>query len=1256
MRRVYLVIFLPLLLLAVGVGLVWFLLVYRSKDSLRYLVDKESKGRYVFDARSVHVSFRHHSIQLEDAVLYCRDTLNTDAWYNVRIPKIYLSITSWKTLLLQKKLIVDSLSIYRPDIDLHVYKTLPRKTHADFRASDILDYLDKALVHFNVHAFSLQGASFTYRDPNHLQPLHGDNINLSVSNFTGVNNVDSHLLGSDKVALFMGPQHWTFAGGKNEIDFASLRFNSRGQRFELDSFTFRQHSDTSRDIVLTADQFFFNSRHLPAIYQKEELLLDTVTVVNPVLSLPAYNGQKPPKDTLGQLRYKNSLFKHINVRFIDVIDGALAFQGKQQSSASTQKVNLSVFNLDINPLHDPTLVTDSVRIKLDSISFLTKDGLYKLSIGHFTIHGEDAVFRDVVYAPTLPGRSDKDVRFQAPALVLRHISLGDLLQRHIRASGAELEEPSISMEDRGGVALGAAAMGSAPAAAASAPRSPGGSPTAAALSDRGPGGALKGASAPRSPAGGGAPHGPAGASAPLAPPSDAKLALFYKTLHNVSELIDVADFRITRGSAHYRSAGRMEGNVTGLSTHILLNQFFISDSLVDIKHAIPEWQIGDMNLSSATFSVTVHGYRFDGLRQLSTGDHARFTTTSGLDIQANNIRWKVLDWDAYQRTRAIRFDSLHIETLIVRDSSASGARGQAPGAAPAGAPGAPRALPDLHVGRLRIDRIVVRKPSGRTPIYTTIQPIDLSGLRSEGRFLAWDHARLRFTGLSAGSLVHVGAGSFDADEGIVLSGLRLQTPALLASLPDIHLDMRCHSTDFSHLSASVLRFEQGTLRYTYTGLKDTLRVQAAVGGQMTDVHLAEGVVTASIHLLWDNGTLAYHQGHQLVTAESLSGIFHHDTMHLYKGMPLRWQTLLSDVTLQDGSVVYTSPQIRASAAHLSWAAADRRLSLDVFSLLPRLSQAETFAKARWQGDYVTVRGQAVTLNGIRFPEPGGDSTYRVRSIVVSGATVSAVRDKNIPFRHGIEKPMPTRLLEKLKVPLSVDTVLLQHDSVTYHERSASTGQWSTIPIDDIHGVVTHLRSGGGRGDSGGARGDFGGARGDGGGRRDSGGDTLRLEASGSLLGGRIHHFSYREAYGDSLSFFTASVTSGPMDLTRFSVVSVPAAAVQINGGRVDTVFAWWRGNKYAAYGTMHFYYKGLTVSLLNKRGWRRRAVSLLINLLLPGTNTSPAPIYIERDREKFVFNYWVKTQTSGLLATVGLKKGRKYRDAVKTATGSGKHT
>lgn len=1258
-RRLLWAIGLPVFFLLAGTGILWFLLIYRAKESLRYLVDKESRGLYAFDARSVTLSLRHRSILLKDAILYCRDTTQTDAWYDVRIPEAYLSINSWRKMLVQKKILVDSLSILRPVMDMHVLKNSVRKTHADFKASDILDYLQTALVHFNVHAFSLRDAAFVFHGPAGTEPLHGEGITLVVSNFAQVNNEDNHLLGSDKVFLSMGRQHWPLADGRHVIDFRGLRFNSKGQRFELDSFAYRQPADSGRGaITLQADQFYFNSSRLPAIYQKDELLLDTVTCVNPVLSVPAYSGPRAARDSAARIR--NNLFKHINVHFISVVNGDLALQSKngRQQSASTRRANLDVFNLDLNPGRDPPLHTDSVRINLHSIAFLTKDSLYKLSIGEFTMRGTGAYFRDVVYEPTLPATLGKAVSFRAPELVLHDISLGDLLQQHLRASAAELREPRISMIDRGGAGPlpGAGAPGSGAAGA----RLTGAARPGARLT----GAARVGTSRP----------GAARAVSVKAPSTPAaKMALFYKTLHNVSELIDVADFTVTHGEARYQAEGAspLEGSATDLNAHILLNRFFISDSLVDIKRAIPGWQIGALRLSSPTLQLGVHHYRFDGQRSISIGDSVSLRTAEGLRIQATKVYWNVLDWDVYQKTKAIQLDSIHADRITIEDSAlalghakragASGA-GASAGAAGAGASAgagaagagagaagaAPRPLPALRVRRLGVDRIDVRVGAGRNGIVGVVEGLDVGGLHSEGRFLAWDRVGARFSAVALGGALRIGGGTLTENGVAELDDLEYRSAKLTLRVPHIRLSMDAHSSDLGRLRLNGLQFERGLAQFSSRTPADTIAAGATVSGRLSNIDLPVGQqgLTADVDLTWQNGRLTYRSKGVRVEAANLEGRFTRDTLHVAAGMSFRWQELPGLVTLAGGSARLTTATTNASAGGLAWSPVNKLLTVNDLNVTPRLNRDQSFAKAAWQTDYITLRGRAATISGVRLGGDAGaghaggspsDSSFGAKRILLEGVSMEAYRDKNMPFHHGVEKPMPTQLIGRIPFPVRVDSIVLAHDTVTYHERSVATGRWSIIPLPDINGVVTDIDS------------------------RAGAGDTLRVLAGGSFFGGRIHRFEYKESYGDSLSGFSASCTASPLDLTGFSAISVPAAAVRITSGQADTVYANWSGNKYATYGTMGFFYDSLRVRLLDKRTLSHKGLllgfkTILLNVLLPQARKRPVGIYFERDREKFVFNYWIKAQTSGLMATIGLKKGRKYRNKVKTAAGYGKRT
>jgi hypothetical protein len=299
------------------------------------------------------------------------------------------------------------------------------------------------------------------------------------------------------------------------------------------------------------------------------------------------------------------------------------------------------------------------------------------------------------------------------------------------------------------------------------------------------------------------------------------------------------------------------------------------------------------------------------------------------------------------------------------------------------------------------------------------------------------------------------------------------------------------------------------------------------------------------------------------------------------------------------------------------------LGLRHFSIFPVETRETAFSKAKWQNDYITIKGEALTLSGIRFGYPG-DSSVSIHQVIASGIIATASRDRSMPFRHGFPRPMPTKLIDAIPIPIRIDTLLVQNSTVTYDERSAATHKWSSVPIEGIDGRLLQI------------------------GNRNNRRDTLVLIASAKIFGGQIRRFSYRESYGDSLSAFSARASFSSIDLTRFSQISIPAAGVSVISGHADTLYSDWQGNNYATFGTMNFYYDKLRIRVLDKkdstkRGFLASLKTLGANIILPDRRQRSSAIFFERDREKFVFNYWIKAQTSGILSTVGLKRSTAYR-------------
>jgi len=404
-KRLLFISLIPAGCLLIAAGALEFLIHYRFRESISYLVARESKGQYAFDAREATISLWKGTVILKGSQLSCLDTTGAQVWCNLHTPEIYCSLSSWKALLFDKKLIIDSIAITGASMDVHV-KTRTRGTQNPWHVADLPEKLKTLLQHLNVHAFSLKDLSFSWHGPNGTEPLHGEHIDLSVSNFAQLGSADSHLLGSEQFSIALGREHWAMADGHSQIDFARMTFDSKGQRFTLDSFSFSRQADTARgEISLTADRFFFNSNRLPAVYEKDgglQLLLDTLVCIDPVLSIPPI-AQKHRGDAIGNA-IRKTIYRWINVRFVQVIDGRLLVRNKADRSrnASTRKANLRIYNLTVDPSGPSPLTSDSMAMSFNNIEFLTQDSAYKLSIGEFAIRGDDALFKQVNYGPTLP--------------------------------------------------------------------------------------------------------------------------------------------------------------------------------------------------------------------------------------------------------------------------------------------------------------------------------------------------------------------------------------------------------------------------------------------------------------------------------------------------------------------------------------------------------------------------------------------------------------------------------------------------------------------------------------------------------------------------------------------------------------------------------------------------------------------------------------------------------------------------------------
>ncbi len=1219
-------IILPLLVILTGVLLLYFLIRFRFEESLKFIIDKETQGRYTFEAGKAAFSFSKRTVILKHSAIHCVDTSNIDTYYEVSIPEMYFSLDNWKSLLFDKKLIVDSLSLTDPDFKLYAHHGAAHKGRGAFHPTDILTILNKTLTRFNAHSLSLKNASVSYTQPNHSEPpLEIKQADLFIYNFTQVNDEDSHLLGSDKVQLRLGRQHWVLPNSGQTISFRQMSFNSEGQRFELDSFTYRQPVPGNKeDMVIQADKFLFNSQHLPAIYQKEQLLLDTLICYNPVLTLP--KGDRNVKDSLPGAKISKQLFKWINVKFISVVNGELQLKGneKDQQTAASQHANLSIFNLGIDSATNPQIQTDSIRLELKKIAFISRDSLWKLNIDEFRMNQEGVLFKNVSYGPNRPGNDAKKIMFTAPLLQLKNVDIGALAQKRLIASDAVLYRPEILLNSNK--------------------------------------------------------NGAAGKNA--AKNKEEKMALFYQSLHGISELINVQNFRIVDGHVKLHSQGKtdMIADARKLDAHILLHKMFLSDSLVDIKHAIPDLRIEQLGLTTLGAQINVGNFRFDGVNRRNRGEKLIIDLANGTHLEGDDLYWEVFDWDIFQKTKAIQVDSLRLGRLAIRTGNNKSAGEK---------PTIKKTLPVIRISRLDIDDLTLDNNTPAIDLRMKGRNIQFTNIGTSSSYFTWEKANAYLTALHAKTRafdVKVENMQFSNQEKSILNNIDLVSAnkdgTTKLHIPQLQIQLPVHSTDFSQLSIPSLSGENMALEMQHKKGNDTINASAQIDLHLHGGHASPGTnvlfsfgtmnagvrharfnnnmvkleipemnlqlvkgrlsknkdgkvsLAASTDLHWKNATVRYGKDSSLMEANKLTGRLYIPEL-VSSGLQAKgaWKQLLDKIELDNGQITYRGKKITASIDSIHWDPGSKTMDLSTVKVFPVADREQTFKSARWQGDYITFQGRSVRLSGIHLGETPTDSLIHISQIALDDAQLDASRDKRIPFHHGIEKPMPTKLIGEITFPLRIDAIHIRNSAVAYHEITTKTNQWTTIPLHDIDGSILRIDS----------RGNL--------------QDSLTVIASGRVFDGAIEQLHYKESYGDSLSGFTAQLRLLPINLPAMGHKAMPTAPVLITRGNTDTINSKWSGNKYAAYGNMHFYYKDLRIKIRSRKrpdggGILPAIETWIANLILPDSKQKPSLIFFERDRERFVFNYWIKTQINGVLSTMGLRKNKSYRKQYRKKRGS----
>lgn len=1230
-------VFFSVLLLIVVV--LYYTITVRLKDTIRIIVDKESDGLYTFDAAKVDVSLASKSILFKNASFTCRDTTNTTPHYDVKIADVFFSLQSLKDLVFSRKISIDSVSVSIPQLSIHEHSNQKAK-HVAFHASTIFDILQKLKSQLEIRSFSIHKASFYYGNIHNSLPFKSNQISLTVKNFSKDNDPQKSFLSSDDIDLSILNQHWKLPDGLHEIRFSNLHFSGKSQFFEVDSCSFIGINKDGNTFSVGAQKLFFNSRQLTDFYNKEELILDTLLLYEPDIYIETVqkNTHTDSRESISSSLKK--LLNVINFKYIDIIEGRVQVVQKntQQNIFATEGTNLKIYNLLLNK-DSANINIDLISLKQKNLNFVTKDSLFELNIEEFAIEKNSVYLRNASYKPTIKNHGIKIFTFNSPLLKLIKVNFEDLLEKKLNAVEAELYEPQISFEVE--------------------------------------------------------------KEKKKIINSTQKQERFYGTLNGLSELLLVENFRIINGNLRYESTGisPMQVQMQHVNALVLPNRLFSSDSLIDVKRSLPAVAIGNVRLISPKVNLNVSGFTFQGDVRHNYATKFELNLANGTSVKGKGLSWIIFDWDRYHNYKQIDVNTMRIKEVSIIAKAKEKNEHVA------------KDLPVIHLDRIDIEKINFNS-SGANEIKMNGQQVCIDNINSLRHGFTWTNAEGLFNHIeikqpSLNVKVASVALNTQSHTNIHKADIQITKPdsKVHINVPYISTDIQLHSSNFSsidipmltiqnpsvriqknaerklntisevnttpsaQLSIGKLNIQDGRLQYSSIGSTDSLDIKTGINIQgenivrdsnnanilswnkvamqvnalafkknIANVSLADmetilnsgklyikkGKVdfTTLISIKWRDGQLnVINKDSTGLSANKLSGQLKNHSFSFRKSEKVDWKKLVPLLSIKASDIYYKTQTSLIAVNGVEYNGPERKVNLSSFSFLPDADAATFFEQKGWQASYTFLETGNINISDVHLKE---DSVFKASKVIITAPTLTTKKDKRYPFKHGIERPMLARMINNLKFPIDVDSVLINKGTVYVHEVTEKTHREAIIPLEQINAVATHVRN------------------------RNNNNDSLIITASLQLYNTKAHHFSYKEAYGDTLSPFALQVRLSPVILPEFSAITMPYANVNVIDGRADTLFADWVGNKYAAVGKMNFFYDNLKVEFMSKKDSSRstffkRMLSFLANdIALHKKNNDSAIIFFVRDPEKSVFNFWVKTKLNGVLASAAILQRKKH--------------
>jgi len=314
---------------------------------------------------------------------------------------------------------------------------------------------------------------------------------------------------------------------------------------------------------------------------------------------------------------------------------------------------------------------------------------------------------------------------------------------------------------------------------------------------------------------------------------------------------------------------------------------------------------------------------------------------------------------------------------------------------------------------------------------------------------------------------------------------------------------------------------------------------------------------------------------------------------------------------------------------------DRTIVLDGLKLMPRYNKVDFYKQTKMARDRFDLLFDTISIARIDLFKLFKQQKLFAKQVKIGRTKLDIFNNKTYP--KGKKEPkigqFPHQQLQRLALPLKIDTLLLDKADITYGELNGKSRQIGKISFNDSHIVFYNITN-----------------------------DSATLK-SNRYLTADIHtkfmnqgkfnvHFEFDLL--DELGAFSYQGALGYMDARSLNAIVKPLAMVEISSGNLRRLSFNIRANEQAAKGNVQFYYNKLNVNIIveEKDGKKAKSgmFSVLTNKFLlndsnPDANEvyHPGMISYRRPPDASFFNFIWKSLFEGVKASVGIDKEREAK-------------